>query len=181
MFRLPGFRNFLPIVALPALLGLMQLPVQADPVLITSTVSPDSGNYLYDFAVTNLSSSDPYAKLINFSFSLPMGSILGDPAAPTGYGAFADPSSGYVQFSAVDISGFPLNERVDGFQFLSPTQFGALSFAAAYLDSTETTATPFAGTTSPVPTSSVPEPQIVGLFAVASLLLVCRFGLTSRN
>lgn len=171
MLFLFGLGKQLSKLALPALLTLMQVSAQADPVTIRSTVAPDGSAFLYDFAVTNGSSSDPYSILINFSFSLPVGSLISNPAAPAGYGAFADPGSGYLQFSAAEVSGFPVNQTVDGFQFLSSTQFSTLDFGATYLDSTQTVATLFSGVTSPSSAPAVPEPQSLGFVSMAFILL----------
>ena len=174
MLHLCGLKRYLPVVALPVFAVLMQIPLQADPVTVTSTVSSDGGNYLYDFAVTNLSSSDPYSKLIDVSISVTPGSIVGNAMTPTGFEGFIDSASGSVDFAASSLSGFPLDQTVSGFQFLSSAQLSPLPFTANYLNSAETAGTSFSGTTFPVSSSTVPEPRMAGVFIGALLILVCR-------
>ena len=163
----------LSILSVPVLLLLAHGDVKAAPVTVMSSVSPQGANYLYDFAITNQSSTDPDYNLISVDFSFLAGTVVGLATAPAGNGATTDPSGDFVEFTSNNLSGFVPGVAVDGFQFMSSQQFSSLAFTANYLDSTGSVWTQYNGTTSPqAPT--VPEPATAGLLAGASLVLLAR-------
>jgi PEP-CTERM motif len=167
------FKRYLSIFTLPVLLLMAHGDMRAAPATVLTSVALDGSNYLYDFAITNESSADPYYNLISVDFSLPPGTVVGMATAPAGNGASTDPSGAFVEFTSNNVSGFPLGTTVDGFQFVSATQFNSFPFTANYLDSTGLIITPVNGTTSPQ-APAVPEPSTLGLLASASLLLLGR-------
>lgn len=171
MFPRSCLNRPLSALAVLALLLTANRGLQADPLTITSSVLPSGPNYLYDFAITNNSSTDPYGELVSVDFSLPAGSIIGSAISPAGNGEVTDPSGGFVEFTSNNLSGFPVGMPIDGFQFVSASPFGTLSFTANYLDQAETALTTFTGTTSPQTPAAVPEPGASVLLAGGILLL----------
>lgn len=174
MNRTYKLTQHLSMLAVAFLLLLAHGNLQAAALTVTSSVLPQGVNYLYDFAITNNSTTDPEALLVSVDFSLPAGSIIGLATAPAGNGALTDPSGNFVEFSSDNLSGFPAGITVDGFQFVSPLQFGSFSYVGNYLNSAQTTVTPVGGTTTPQTPASVPEPGTWGLLAGASVWLIAK-------
>lgn len=168
MFWHSNFNKQLSLLAVPFLLLLAHDGIQAAPVTVMTSVSPEGMDYLFDFAITNQTSADPYYNLISVDFSFPAGTVIGMAQAPAGNGAVTDPSGNFVEFASDNLSGFPMGTVVGGFQFVSAAQFATFAFTANYLDSTGSMLTPVMGTTSP---AAVPEPSALGLLAGASVLL----------
>jgi len=162
------------MLAVPVLLLMAHGSMQADPATVASLVSVTGPNYLYDFAITNNTSTDPYGELVSVDFSLPAGSSPSAVTAPAGNGEVSDPSGNFVEFSSNNVSGFAVGVTVDGFKFTSPLKFASLPFTANYLNHAETMVTTFNATTSPLTPASVPEPGTLGLLAGASVLLFSR-------
>ena len=169
------FDRYLPIATLPALLLLAYGRIQADPITVTGSYSLQGSNYLYDFAITNHSLTDPDAKLVNVDFpSLPSNSIIGEAVAPKNYGEVTDPS-GYVLFD-YNLGYFPVGPTIDGFQFVDSLKLTSIAFEAVYLSNDELTLDTFTGTVSPqAPVPTVPEPATVGLVGSASVILLGGF------
>ncbi|MBV9771107.1 MAG: hypothetical protein JOZ32_16155, partial [Bryobacterales bacterium] len=139
------------MVVVAFLLAITTAGMHASPVTVTSSVVPEGINFLYDFGITNNSSTDPFGQLISVDFNLPAGSVIGNATAPVGNGATTDPSGDFVEFTSDNISGFVQGMTVDGFQFVSPLDLTSLPFTANYLDQAETTLTTFNGNTNAVP------------------------------
>ncbi len=135
------------------------LSLQAAPLTVTSSQTNQNSSYLYDIAITNNSSSDPYASLISVDFTLPPGTAFYSVTAPPGNGAVSDPGGDFIEFSSDAPDGFPAGITVDGFQFASSSDLASLAFTANYLDSAQTTITTFNETT----TTVTPEPASISL------------------
>ncbi len=157
------------LLAVPFLLIAAQDRIKADPVTVTETVSLKGGAFLYDYAVTNHSSADPYQILLSIALALPAGNTTitgGNVTAPNGNEAVWDPTSGNLDLVSGDLGGFPLNTSVDGFSFVSPLQLGEVTYTATYFDSSQNPQT-FSGVTAAP--SAVPEPGSFALLGSALL------------
>ncbi len=172
---LKRFHRYLPTATLAALLLLAYGKIEADPITVTGSYSLQESNYLYDFAITNHSSTDPDAKLVSVDFpSLPANSLIGEAVAPQNYGEVTDPS-GYVLFD-YNLGYFPVGPTIDGFQFVDSLNLTTIAFEAVYLTNDELSLDTFAGTVSPhAPVPTVPEPATAELLGSASVILLGKF------
>lgn len=170
------------LLVLPFLLVAMQGIVKADPVTVTEKVSPQGRGFFYDYAVMNHSSADPYQTLLSVTLKLPAGDTIiagAIVAAPSGNEAVWEPNSGYLNLVSDALAGFPFDETVDGFSFVSPLQLGEVPYAATYFDSAQNPHV-FSGVT--VAPSAVPEPSSFAFLGIALLVMAgCHLRRTRRE
>jgi hypothetical protein len=172
------------ILILPVLVGFVG-PLAAD--TLTYTITPNSGQFLYQFTLTNTGSTG--GTLLDLFLSLPTDisdldrTAIGTPAGwgdPTGgllfFGPDSAPLTSFIQWSA-DVSGTSdvgIGKSLSGFSFNSTANVGTPIAFALNGSTTFVTAQEVSG---------IPEPATARLIllAIATVCTRSRLGLVRRS